>query len=298
MKLAVVTGGNAGLGLACAERIAARPRLAGVLACRDPARGQGGRRRGRGARAAPRGRDRGARSGVAGVGAPLRRQRSPARSTRWCSTPACRWSPAAPRPGRLRDHLRGQPPRPLPARQPAAAEDGARRAHRLRQLRHPRSEEPAPACRRRATPIRRIWRAAPICPGESPAPPGRRRYTTSKLCNVLCAYELRAPSQRCRRQRLRPRLHAGDRAGARLRPARALRLRVRAAGADALRPQRQSRRHLGRAAGTSRRRRGYDGVSGRYFTRGREARSSADSYDEARARSLWDASAAMTGLAA
>ncbi len=41
----------------------------------------------------------------------------------------------------------------------------------------------------------------------------------------------------------------------------------------------------------------YDGVSGRYFTRGREERSSADSYDEASAKILWDASLTMTELA-
>ena len=40
----------------------------------------------------------------------------------------------------------------------------------------------------------------------------------------------------------------------------------------------------------------YAGVSGRYFTRGAEARSSAESYDEPRARALWDASAAMVGI--
>jgi len=39
-----------------------------------------------------------------------------------------------------------------------------------------------------------------------------------------------------------------------------------------------------------------DGISGRYFASGREARSSPESHDEAVARRLWEVSARMTGL--
>jgi retinol dehydrogenase-14 len=39
-----------------------------------------------------------------------------------------------------------------------------------------------------------------------------------------------------------------------------------------------------------------EGVSGKYFINGKEARSSKASYDEAMAKRLWEVSAQLTGL--
>ena len=92
---------------------------------------------------------------------------------------------------------------------------------------------------------------------EPGADAGRRRYTTSKLCNVYCAHELAR----------------------------------RLAAAPEPRPATSGERLALLATGPQ------GAVTGRYFSDGREARSSDLSYDRARAAELWDASARMTQLA-
>ncbi|HEY2747214.1 MAG TPA: SDR family NAD(P)-dependent oxidoreductase [Polyangia bacterium] len=140
-------------------------------------------------------------------------------------------------------------------------------------------------------------------PGESPGAAGRRRYTTSKLCNVLCAYELDRRVQALADARdvtvnafdpgFMPSTGLARDYGAFSRfvvafvlPAATLFMsnghRVSTSGA------RLAKLAIDPA---------YDGVTGAYFTRGKKARSSVDSYDQPRAQLLWNASAAMTGLA-
>lgn len=149
----------------------------------------------------------------------------------------------------------------------------------------------------------------PIEIGETPGKVGRRRYTTSKLCNVLCTYEL---DRRLRREGLSTaetpitvnafdpgavpgtglaRDHAPlarfvwDQGLASLVPV-LRRLGVPFGTAES------SGRALARMVTDP----ALEGASGKYFEIGREARSSEESYDREKARELWDASAELVGL--
>ncbi|MDO3639356.1 SDR family NAD(P)-dependent oxidoreductase [Mycolicibacterium arseniciresistens] len=136
--------------------------------------------------------------------------------------------------------------------------------------------------------------------GASSAADGRRRYTTSKLCNVLYAYELDRRLDRGRRgvtvNAFDPGLMPGsglarDYSTAQrflwrhLFPA----LRV----LPGVRSTRASGRHLAALAADPR----FDDVTGRYFSGRRPIRSSADSYDTDRARDLWETSERLLTLA-
>jgi NAD(P)-dependent dehydrogenase (short-subunit alcohol dehydrogenase family) len=147
--------------------------------------------------------------------------------------------------------------------------------------------------------------------GEAAAIVGRRRYTSSKLCNVMCGYEmhrrLRAagrgegaravtcnvfdpgavPGTGLARDRPAPMRFGWNVVGRALVPA------LRAAGLPFSTPAR-SGRGLARLAADP----AMDGVSGRYWEIDHEARSSEASYDEARARALWDDSARLAGIRA
>lgn len=146
----------------------------------------------------------------------------------------------------------------------------------------------------------------PSAVGESPGAIGRRRYTTSKLCNILCAYELD--------RRLRVADH-----GATGRPiavdifdpglmpwsglardyGRAQRLIWRAV-MPALRlvvPNVNSPAASGVALARLATDPALEGVSGRYFEGRREIPSSEESYDERKAAELWEGSAGLVGLA-
>ena len=137
---------------------------------------------------------------------------------------------------------------------------------------------------------------------DDPGLAGRRAYTTSKLCNVLCAYEL------ARRLAAAHRPIAANAFDPGLMPGSGL---ARDYGGLArfgwrfvlplLRPfvpnvnsVETSGERLARLVLDPR----FAGVSGRYFVGLREARLSAESYDEAKASALWAVSEELAGLGA
>lgn len=138
---------------------------------------------------------------------------------------------------------------------------------------------------------------------SSPGAVGRTRYTTSKLCNVLCAYEM---DRRARAAELDVAVNVydpGAMPGTGLArdwpaPVRAfwngLRVAVpllRAMGVPFSTAER-SGPELARLAVSPQ----YDGETGTYIEIDRPARSSEASYDAAAAAQLWDGSAALVGL--
>jgi len=132
---------------------------------------------------------------------------------------------------------------------------------------------------------------------------GRLRYTNSKLCNILCTYEFArrlgaSPDPRLRSLRvnafdpgLMPATGLARTYPAPLRfiaryvlPALALFV------ANIHSPKTSGRRLAQLAAGAE------GAATGKYFSDGREIRSSDDSYDTRNALDLWNGSAEMTGL--
>ncbi|GAA3231106.1 SDR family NAD(P)-dependent oxidoreductase [Actinocorallia longicatena] len=127
---------------------------------------------------------------------------------------------------------------------------------------------------------------------------GRRRYTTSKLCNVLTAYEL---ARRCGEGVTVNAFDPGMMPGSGL--ARDYGAVQRFAWnhllpALTLLPLNiHSRRTSGRALARLVTDPALAATTGRYFEGTRERRSSEESYDRAKAAELWVTSAALTGLA-
>jgi NAD(P)-dependent dehydrogenase (short-subunit alcohol dehydrogenase family) len=135
---------------------------------------------------------------------------------------------------------------------------------------------------------------------ESAGTAGRRRYATSKLANVMCAYELHRRLRAAGRDRID--VNAFDPG---LMPGTGLardygglqRLAWRFV-LPALRPlpgvssPRAAARALARLAVAPE----LAGISGSYFRGERESRSSNESYDEARAARLWVESAELVGV--
>jgi NAD(P)-dependent dehydrogenase (short-subunit alcohol dehydrogenase family) len=129
---------------------------------------------------------------------------------------------------------------------------------------------------------------------------GRRRYTTSKLCNVLFAYELDRRlgegSGGIAVNAFNPGLMPGSGLA---RDYGALQRAAWRFAMPALRvlPQvrgvRQSGRHLAMLAGDP----AYDGLTGRYFDGLKPIRSSGDSYDLEKARDLWETSERLIATA-
>jgi NAD(P)-dependent dehydrogenase (short-subunit alcohol dehydrogenase family) len=139
----------------------------------------------------------------------------------------------------------------------------------------------------------------------SPGKAGRTRYTTSKLCNVLSAYEMD------RRLRSRKLCGGGDRIAVNAfdpgfmpntdlgRDYRLLARIVRRyvlqvlplIVANANRVSTSAGRLAAVAVGAS-----FAGITGRYVSRGRVTRSSVESYDEDKARLLWDESMRLVSL--
>ncbi len=139
---------------------------------------------------------------------------------------------------------------------------------------------------------------------ESPGAAGRRRYTTSKLCNVMTAYEL---DRRVRQasapgaaavtvNAFDPGLMPGTQLVREYGPVvRALWhavLPVATWVVPNMNAIPRSAARLVRMVDDA----AYAGVSGKYVTRGRALPSSDTSYDEAKARELWNLSCELAGL--
>ena len=131
---------------------------------------------------------------------------------------------------------------------------------------------------------------------------GRRRYATSKLCNIYCTYEFARRLEGAADPRLRSiRVNAFDPG---LMPgtglARDYPATMRAVWNYVLPALRLFVPNVHSVAKSGRRlvqvAMGADRITGKYFSDGRETRSSTMSYDAGRARDLWETSAAMTGI--
>jgi NAD(P)-dependent dehydrogenase (short-subunit alcohol dehydrogenase family) len=127
---------------------------------------------------------------------------------------------------------------------------------------------------------------------------GRRRYTTSKLCNVLFAYEL----DRCLDRGARgitvnafdPGLMPGSGLARDYPPLQRFAWRFLLPALRVLpsvRSTRTSGRHLAQLVSDAR----FHGVTGRYFDGLKPTRSSPDSYNPAKASDLWQTSQHLTG---
>lgn len=132
---------------------------------------------------------------------------------------------------------------------------------------------------------------------ESTARAGKRRYAASKLCNVLCAYEFarRVPAGTATFNVVDPGQMPGTGLARDLNPVQQFAWRH---VMPALRLVPGINRHSpAQSAGVIARLvldPGLSGATGRYFSNGRDVRSSVDSYDAAMAKDLWDTSVALT----
>jgi light-dependent protochlorophyllide reductase len=129
--------------------------------------------------------------------------------------------------------------------------------------------------------------------GTSTAEEGRRRYTTSKLCNLLFSYELDRRLGRGEQgvtvNAFDPGLMPGSGLARDYPPMQRLAWRYLFPALRVLpgvRSTRASGRYLAALSTDAR----FDGVSGEYFSGRRPIRSSADSYDPAKAHDLWETS--------
>jgi light-dependent protochlorophyllide reductase len=139
----------------------------------------------------------------------------------------------------------------------------------------------------------RYTSAADLAQPSAEQDDGRRRYTTSKLCNVLFTYELDRRlghgSQSVAVNAFDPGLMPGSGLARDYPPLQRLvwrylfpALRV----FPGIRSTRTSGRYLAALTNDAR----FDGVSGEYFAGRRPIRSSADSYDRGKALDLWETS--------
>lgn len=126
--------------------------------------------------------------------------------------------------------------------------------------------------------------------GERSADDGRRRYTTSKLCNLLFTYELdRRLGHGMTVNAFDPGLMPGSGLARDYPPLQRLAWRYLLPALRVLpgvRSTRTSGRYLAALVTDPR----FDGVSGQYFDGPRPIKSSADSYDRDKALDLWDTS--------
>lgn len=133
--------------------------------------------------------------------------------------------------------------------------------------------------------------------GDSTVTAGRRRYTTSKLCNMLFVYELerRLGGRGLSFSGFDPGLMPGTGLArdypAYQRLAWRYLMPALAVVAPGINTPRRSARALARLLGDP------PPPSGRYWSRGRELPSSAESHDEAAAADLWQTSLELAGLA-
>ena len=130
-------------------------------------------------------------------------------------------------------------------------------------------------------------------PRADPSPDGRRRYTTSKLCNLLFTYELDRRlghgGQGVTVNAFDPGLMPGSGLARDYPPVQRLAWRYLLPALRVLpgvRSTRTSGRYLAALTNDAR----FDGVSGAYFDGLRPIKSSADSYDRDKALDLWEIS--------
>jgi NAD(P)-dependent dehydrogenase (short-subunit alcohol dehydrogenase family) len=134
--------------------------------------------------------------------------------------------------------------------------------------------------------------------GEGPVTAGRRRYTTSKLCNVLLTYELdrRLAGRGITFNAFDPGMMPGTGLARDYPALQRLAWRFVLPALTLIRSNvntpRQSGRALARLVGDP----ALEGLSGRYFSGAGEIRSSAESYDAAKAADLWQSSLELVGL--
>jgi light-dependent protochlorophyllide reductase len=125
---------------------------------------------------------------------------------------------------------------------------------------------------------------------EQSAEDGRRRYTTSKLCNLLFTYELdRRLGEGVTVNAFDPGLMPGSGLARDYPPLQRLAWRYLLPALRVLpgvRSTRTSGRYLAALVNDAR----FDGVSGQYFAGPRPIKSSADSYDHDKALDLWETS--------
>jgi len=134
---------------------------------------------------------------------------------------------------------------------------------------------------------------------STPGAIGRRRYTTSKLCNVLTAYELARrldPERRITINTFDPGLMPGtglgrDYPGLQGMAWRYLLPALTVVPGINVHTPRRSGQALARLALDPE----LNAVSGKYFSGRRQIRSSVDSYDAAKAADLWTTSVALVG---
>jgi len=130
-------------------------------------------------------------------------------------------------------------------------------------------------------------------PGESAEENGRRRYTTSKLCNVLFSYELdRRIGDGVTVNAFDPGLMPGSGLARDYSPLGRLAWRYLFPALRVLpnvNSTRTSGRHLAALVNDTR----FDGVSGQYFEGQRPIKTSTESYDLDKARDLWETSEAL-----
>jgi NAD(P)-dependent dehydrogenase (short-subunit alcohol dehydrogenase family) len=132
---------------------------------------------------------------------------------------------------------------------------------------------------------------------EQSADDGRRRYTTSKLCNLLFTYELdRRLGAGVTANAFDPGLMPGSGLARDYPPLQRLAWRYLLPALRVLpgvRSTRTSGRYLAALVDDPR----FDGVSGEYFEGPRSIKSSADSYDRDKSLDLWDTSERLLALA-
>jgi NAD(P)-dependent dehydrogenase (short-subunit alcohol dehydrogenase family) len=135
--------------------------------------------------------------------------------------------------------------------------------------------------------------AADLAGPDPSADEGRRRYTTSKLCNVLFTYELdRRLDDGVSVNAFDPGLMPGSGLARDHPPVQRLAWRYLLPALRLLpgvRSTRTAGRRLAELVNDAR----FDGVSGGYFDGLRPVKSSADSYDRDQARDLWKISEAL-----
>ena len=188
---------------------------------------------------------------------------------------------------RCRDDVRREPPRPLRTRAGSARRRSHARPASSSSAAAPMIRPSTPACHRRTTHPPTISRSA------SDSDDGRRRYTTSKLCNVLFTYELDrrlgGGADGVTVNAFDPGLMPGSGLARDYSPMQRWAWRYVMPLLRVL-PNVNSTRSSGprlAALVTDPR---FDGVTGAYFDGKRPIRSSADSYDRDKALDLWETS--------